>query len=311
MNPPAPRVFDISPEVSAAMASGAPVVALESAVFSHGLPRDVAPATARRLDEIVRAGGATPALVAVETGRVLVGGDLREIGYLLDGKAAKIAERDLAVAMAQRQSGGTTVSATAAAAAAIGIRVMATGGIGGVHLGAEESFDVSADLDALSRHRVVVVCAGAKAICDQARTAETLETLGVTVVGYRTDTMPAFYARSNGLRVPYRAESPAEIAAIAHAKRDLGDRGALLVVQPVPEGAALDGRVVDEAVQAALSSARAAGIRGGAVTPYLLKAIDAATGGRALGANLALLEANAGLAAAIASALRAGAATHS
>ena len=311
MKSPAPGAFEISSEVSEAIARGAPLVAIESAVFSHGLPKAVAPATARRLDEIVRAGGATPALVAVKRGRVLVGGDPREIGYLFDPETVKIAERDLAVVTARHQSGGTTVSATAAVAAAVGIRVMATGGIGGVHCGVEESFDVSADLDALSRHRVVIVCAGAKAICDQAKTAEALETLGITVVGYRTDTMPAFYARSNGLPVPHRAESAQEIAAIAHAKLDLGDGAALLVVQPVPERAAVDGRIVDEAVRAALSKARAAGVRGGAVTPYLLKAVDAATGGRALAANLALLEANTGLAAAIASAMRAGAAAHS
>jgi len=310
MNPLAARAFDVSREVTQALAGGTPPVALESAVFSHGLPRDAAAALARRLDETIRAGGAIPALVAVEMGRIVVGADLRDIGFLLDTKTAKIAERDLAVAAARKETGGTTVSATAAAATAIGIRVMATGGIGGVHLGAEESSDVSADLEALSRHPIAVVCAGAKAICDQARTTEALETLGVTVVGYQTDTMPAFYARSSGVPVPHRAESPAEIAAIVQAKRHLGDHAALLVVQPVHDDAALDGRVVDEVVRVAMLKARAAGVRGGALTPYLLKAIDAATHGTALAANLSLLEANARLAAAVAVAVRAGAATH-
>jgi pseudouridine-5'-phosphate glycosidase len=294
------RMMDVSPEVADALARGLPVVALESGVFSHGLPPDAATATARHLDAVVREEGAVPALVAVRGGRILIGADARAIDFLFDPGIVKVAERDLAVVAAQRRSGGTTVSATAAVAVAVGIRVMATGGIGGVHLGAEESADVSSDLDALARYPVVAVCAGAKAICDQARTAELLETLGVTVVGYRTNTMPAFYAVSSGLPVPHRVETVAEIAAIAGIKRNLGDRAALLVVQPVPQEAALDGGVVDEAVRAALEQARRAGVRGGAVTPFLLSAIAAATGGRALTANLALLEANAGLGASVA-----------
>jgi pseudouridine-5'-phosphate glycosidase len=303
----ATRLLDLSPGVARALAGGPPPVALESAVFSHGLPRAAAAAAAGRLDAVVRAGGATPALVWVQRGRIVIGGDPREIEFLFDPTVAKVAEGDLAVAAARGLSGGTTVSATARAAVAAGIAVMATGGIGGVHLGAGESWDVSADLHALGCSPLVVVCAGAKAICDHARTAEALETLGVTVVGYRTDTLPAFYARSSGVPIVHRVESAAEIAAVARAKRDIGDRTALLVAQPIGEEVALDRHIVDAAVAEATRSAKIAGIRGPALTPYLLRAIDAATGGRALAANLALLEANARLAAAVAVALRADA----
>ncbi len=219
---------------------------------------------------------------------------------LLDPAALKLTERDLAVAVSRRRSGGTTASATLAIADAVGIRVLATGGIGGVHIGADVSGDVSADLLALSRYPVVVVCAGAKAICDAARTAEALDTLGVTVVGYQTDAFPGFFARSTEISVPHRVETPREIAAIAQAKAELGDRTALLIVQQPPAGAALDRRTVDEAVTGALARAGAAGVSGPALTPYLLAAIAEATNGRSITVNLALLEANAALAAEVA-----------
>lgn len=301
--------IDISPEVARALAARSPVVALESAVYSHGLPQQQARATARRLDEAVRAAGVTPALVVVRDGSILVGADPLDMGFLFEPDALKIAEGDLAVAVARGQSGGTTVAATMAVVAEVGIMVMATGGIGGVHLGAQASWDVSGDLHALSRYPIVVVCAGAKAICDPAKTVEALDTLGVTVVGYRTEVMPAFYARSSGIPVPHRADAPEEIAAIARARTDLGHRAALLVVQPCPEHAALDTGTVSAAVDRALAKARSAGIMGGAVTPYLLSAIAEATGGRALTANLALLEANARLAASVALALAASVGT--
>lgn len=290
----------VAPEVAQALAAGRPIVALESAVLSHGLPEADARRLARRLDEIVRAKGATPALVAVREGRVEVGLEPREIDILFGRGVVKIAERDLAAAVATGASGGTTVAGTLAVMARVGIQVMATGGIGGVHLGVETSGDVSADLAALSRHRAVVVCAGPKAICDVPRTAEMLDSLGVTVVGYRTDTMPAFFLSSTEIAVPYRVETPAGAAAIAQAKVALDDRSALLLVQPLPEHAALDARVVDEALAVAMARARAEAVTGARLTPYLLAGLAEVTEGKTLAANLALLEANAGLAAAVA-----------
>ncbi|MGH2406114.1 MAG: pseudouridine-5'-phosphate glycosidase [bacterium] len=278
-------------------------VALESAVFSHGLPADAARGLAAKLDRAVRSRGATPVLVAVKRGRIEAGIGLDDIEFLLDPKAVKIAERDLAVAVAEGRSGGTTVAATLAVASRAGISVMATGGIGGVHLDAPD--DVSADLYALSRYPIVVVCAGAKIICDPRRTVEALETLGVAVVGYQTDTFPAFIARSSGIPVPHRAEDAAQIAAIVRARTELGMSTALLVVQPAPADVALDPQAADAAVAYALERARAARVAGPALTPFLLSTIADITGGRSLIANLRLLEANASLAADIAVALAA------
>lgn len=289
------------PEVTRALEAGRPVVALESAVLSHGVPVDAAHGLAARLDKAVRAHGGTPALVAVRDGRIEVGASLADIAYLLDRSVLKISERDLAVAVAGGKSGGTTVAATLAVAAQSGIAVMATGGIGGVQLDAPE--DVSADLYALSRHPVVVVCAGAKIICDQQRTIEALDTLGVTVVGYQTDTYPAFIVLSTGIPVAHRATTPAQIAAIARARTALGASGALVVVQPPPADLALERETVDAALADALGRARAGGVGGAALTPFLLAALADATGGRSLIANLRLLESNAGLAAEIATAL--------
>ncbi len=231
-------------------------------------------------------------------GRIQVGANLRDLAFLHEPGVLKVAERDLGVAVARRASGGTTVAGTLAVAHQVGIRVLATGGIGGVHLGA--SGDESADLQALSHFPGVVVCAGAKIICDLHQTVEALDTLGVTVVGYRTDTFPAFVARSSGIPVPHKAETAVEIAAIAQAKASLGDRAALLAVQPPPAEAALDFQTIDDAVARALGQARDAGVSGAALTPFLLGAIAAATDGRSVKANMALLEANAALAAGIA-----------
>ncbi|MGQ0548278.1 MAG: pseudouridine-5'-phosphate glycosidase [Armatimonadota bacterium] len=295
------RHIHVLAEVSRALARRGPVVAMESAVLSHGVPADAARALAARLDQIVRSHGATPALIAIRDGRLEVGVSPADLAFLLDPAALKVAERDLPVAVAKGRSGGTTVAATLAAAGQVGIAVMTTGGIGGVHLDAPE--DVSADLHALSRHPLVVVCAGAKIICDQRRTVEALDTLGVTVVGYRTDTFPAFVVRSSGLFLAHRAETAEEIAAIARAQMAVGTAAALLVVQPPPADAALDSEIVDAALTDALERARTARITGPALTPFLLSAIAAATGGRSLSANLRLLEANAGLAAEIAVAL--------
>jgi pseudouridine-5'-phosphate glycosidase len=297
--------IEASPEVAAALRAGAPVVALESAVISHGLPPGHALSLAPRLDQVVRAAGAVPALVVVRDGRVLAGADPAELGYLVESGAIKVAERDLPVAVAQRRSGGVTVSGALAVAEAAGIEVMATGGIGGVHRGAGETGDVSADLAALARRPLVVVCAGPKAICDPVLTLEALDAGGVTVVGCGTDTLPAFLARSTGVAIPYRADDPRELAGMALAKRRVGSRTALLVVQPPPAAEALPEAELDAAVGDAVARARAEGVRGAALTPFLLGVIAERTGGRSLVANLALLEANARLAAKIAVAMAA------
>ncbi len=303
MSPTKPDWVHVFPEVAAALGAARPVVALESAVYSHGLPAVESRRLAVQLDEIVRRAGAIPALVAVREGRVEVGCDPRDLDFLLAPGTLKLAERDLAVAIARRQSGGTTVAGTLAVAHAAGIQVMATGGIGGVHIGAENTGDASADLDALSRHPLVVVCAGAKAICDPRRTAEALDSLGVAVVGYQTSTFPAFLARSTGIAVPHRVEDTGEIAAIARAKVEMGDPSALLVVQTPPPHAALDERELAIAVAAALEKAGNDDVGGADLTPYLLSALAEATEGRSLTANLAVLEANAALAAAVARAV--------
>lgn len=286
-------------EVIDALAAGGPAVVLESAVFSHGLPAEHVPAAARALDSVVRASGATPALVAVRDGIIEVGLDAGDVGFLLAAGVLKAAERDLAVAVAGRMSAGTTVSATLAVAARVGLRVLATGGIGGVHRGVGEG-DVSADLAALGRHPLVVICAGPKAICDPLRTMEMLEALGVTVVGYRTDTVPAFLSRSTGVPVPHRVDDPRMVAALAEAKESLADRAALLVMQPPPPEAAMEAQELDDAMAWALDRARAEGATGGTLTPYLLARLAEASGGRSVRANLAVLEANAQLAAEVA-----------
>jgi len=300
MTPASPPWMRIAPEIGAALNAGRAVVALESAVLSHGLPEAQARYLAGRLDEIVRSAGAIPALVAVRAGRVEVGLDPFEVEFLFATGVVKVSARDMAASVAQRRSGGTTVAGTLAAAHAAGIRVMATGGIGGVHIGAEASRDVSADLFALSRFPLVVVCAGPKAICNPHWTSEALDSLGVSVVGFRTDTLPAFLARSSGVVLPCRVETAREVAAIAEAKAAMHDPSALLVVQPPPPDAAMDEQELTRAVAAALERARAAGVGGAALTPYLLREIAEVTGGAALTANLAVLEANASLAAAVA-----------
>lgn len=290
-------------EVAQALHEGRPVVALESAVISHGLPSELAVSTGLRLDAAVRRAGAVPAVVAVRHGAVVVGAAPGELAFLLEPGVLKVAERDLAVAVARGCSGGTTVAGTLAVAHAVGIRVMATGGIGGVHLDAGVTGDVSADLVALSRYPLVVVCAGAKAFCDARRTVEALDSLGVAVVGYRTDAFPAFLARSTGLPVQCRADHTHEIAALASVRTVMGARGALVVVQPPPADAALDEKDLEDTVASAAERARAAGVGGPALTPFLLDAMAEATAGRSLAANLAVLEANAGLAGEVAVAL--------
>jgi pseudouridine-5'-phosphate glycosidase len=294
----------LSDDVARAVVDGRPVVALESTIFSHlGLP---SPANAQALDRCltaIRDGGAIPAVTAVIDGVARVGLYADEHPRIL-GPARKAAERDLAVAIVQAwELGATTVSASLALAAAAGVRVFATGGIGGVHRGAELTGDISADLDAIAHHPVVTVSAGAKAFLDLPRTLEYLETAGVPVLGWRHDDFPAFYTRSAGLPVPHRVETAGEVAAVL-ANRSRADTGVLVAV-PIPEADALDADELDAVVADALAECAASAIVGAAVTPFVLGRIGAATEGRSVPANLALAENNAKVAAEIAVAIAA------
>lgn len=293
-----------APTVAAARAAGRPLVALESSVLAQGLPAPANREADRRMRAAVAARGAVPAVTAVVRGVPTLGleGEALERFLARDG-VAKVSARDLPVTMAQGRDGATTVAAALVLAARGGLDVFATGGIGGVHR--EAPFDESADLAELARTSVVTVCAGAKSILDLPATLERLETLGVTVVGYGTDEFPGFFTARTGLPVPARVDTPAAVARILLAARALGRPGGVLVVQPPPASAALDPTLVASAVTEALATAATAGVRGPAVTPHLLAAVERATGGRSLAANLALLEANAALAAEIAVALAA------
>jgi pseudouridine-5'-phosphate glycosidase len=297
-------LIDWHPDVAAALAAGRPVVALESSVLAQGLPAPANRDAAVRMTAAVRSVGAVPAVTAVAGGRLHVGLTDATLERFLTAGARKVSARDLGPALAAGTDGSTTVAGTLAICAASGLDVFATGGIGGVHRGAP--FDESADLAELGRTSAVVVCAGAKSILDLPATLERLETHGVTVVGYRTTEFPGFFTARTGLPVPSTADTAVEIARAFRAAQAIGRPGAVLVVQPPPPAAALDGAVVEQAVAAALAEAGAAGVRGGAVTPFLLAAVERATGGRSLAANLALLESNARLAGEISSALATG-----
>ncbi len=276
---------------------------MESTIFSNlGLPSPANTEALARCNAAIRAGGAEPALTAVLNGAAVVG--VEEAFYdQICGPARKVAERDIAVAVAQGWSyGATTVSASVALAAAARLRVFATGGLGGVHRDVGESMDVSADLKALSVHQVITVASGAKVFLDLARTLEFLETSSVPVLGFQTDEFPAFYARSSGLPVPHRVDSAEEIAAIARAHWDLGG-GGVLVVNPVPEDAAIESDVLEEAVDSALGAASDQNVTGPAITPLVLAEISRLTDGASIATNLALAESNASVAASIAVAL--------
>ena len=294
----------VSPEVADALAEGAPVVALETTIFSNlGLPSPANHDALHRCLTAIRQNGATPALTAVLDGRARVGLAADEHERVL-GAARKVASRDLAVAIAQRwEFGATTVSASLALAAAVGIEVFATGGIGGVHRNAHTTGDVSADLDALHRLPVVTTCAGAKAFLDLPRTLEHLESLGVAVLGWRCDEFPAFTTVTSGLPVPHRVESADEVAGIVRATRGLGQDHGILVTIPVPAAHAVTAEVLEVATTEALADAANAGVEGPAVTPFVLEHIARSTDGRSVPANLALAEQNAAVAATIAGAL--------
>ena len=298
-----PTQIDIDPEVRSALDAGTPVVALESTLITHGLPRPINLEVARRLEDIIRDNGAVPATVAIIGGRIHVGLGVASLEYLARAASVrKVSRRDLPIIVAQKGDGATTVAATMWVAAQAGIRVFATGGIGGVHRG--QPFDVSADLPELARTPVAVVCAGAKAILDLPLTLEWLETHGVPVIGYQCDEFPAFYARSSGLPLDVRADSPEQAAAIIDAKWQMGLEGGVLVAVPIPDELALDSAEVERAIQTALAEAEQAGIRGHAMTPFLLERVSHLTGGGSLRANIALLENNARLGAQLASALK-------
>jgi pseudouridine-5'-phosphate glycosidase len=292
----------VDPEVAAALAARRAVVALESTVIAHGLPRPQNLAAARALEEEVRGLGSTPATIAIADGRAVVGADDALLVRLADDPAvAKVSLRDLAPVLAHRGLGATTVAATVEIAARAGINVMATGGIGGVHRGGERSFDESADLEAIARHPVCVVCAGAKLVLDLALTLERLETLGVPVVGYGTAELPAFYVRSSGLPLEHHVDDA--LAAARVAREQLARGAGIVIAVPIAAGDALDRREAEAEVARALQAAERQGVRGAALTPFLLGQLSDATGGRSLAANLSLLRANARVAAQIALAL--------
>jgi len=300
------RLVACSAEVAAALADGRPVVALESTIITHGMPWPDNLNTARAVEEDVRAAGAVPATVALWDGRIRVGLGDEGLEALAEARdVRKVSRADLADCLMRGQTGATTVAATMIAARLAGIEVFATGGIGGVHRGAAESFDVSADLTELSRTPVVVVAAGPKAILDIPKTLEVLETLGVPVVGYGQDNLPAFWSRDSGLPAPLRADAPAEIARMHRMRAALGLEGGILVANPVPAADEIPASELAPVIERALAEAEAAGIRGKAVTPFLLDRVLAFTEGRSLAANIALVRNNARLAASIAHALSA------
>ena len=295
MNP----YLDISPEVSAALAQGKPVVALESTIISHGMPYPKNVETALRVEQTIRDNGAVPATIAVIGGRLKAGLSRGEIEHL--GKAgravAKASRRDLPALVARGADGATTVTTTMIIAHMAGIRIFATGGIGGVHRGAETTMDISADLEELAQTPVMVVCAGAKSILDLGLTLEYLETKGVPVIGYGTDELPAFYTRKSGFSVDYRADSPEELAAMFRAQRALGYRGGMLVTNPIPEQYAMDKEVIDAAIAQALRECGEKGVHGKETTPFLLARVVELTGGESLESNIRLVLNNAALAA--------------
>ena len=294
-------LVEVSPRVSAALAAGEPVVALESTIISHGLPRPGNHAAARRFEEILEDQNVTPATIALIDGVPKVGLEAKDLERIaFDESAVKVGSRDIAIAMARKVTGGTTVAATSVLAARAGLRVFATGGLGGVHRGAGETFDESADLTVLSRTPITVVSAGVKSILDIPATLERLETLSVAVVGYRTSRFPAFWLSDSGYDLDWRVDSAAEIADIMAARDAFGEPSALLVANPLPAALQLDPGVLDSAMAEALALANEQGIRGKAVSPFLLDRIQQVTGGVSVEVNLNIARGNIELAGQIA-----------
>ena len=298
------QYLDVKPEVAEAIANGKPVVALESTIISHGMPYPQNVETALNVERIIREAGAVPATIAIIGGRLKAGLTPEEIEYFgKKGTAiAKASRRDLAVLCARGEDGATTVTTTMMIAYMAGIRLFATGGIGGVHRGAEKTMDISADLEELAKTPVMVVCAGAKAILDLKLTLEYLETHGVPVIGYGTEELPAFYSRKSGLGVDYRMDTPQEIAAAFKAQNDLGLGGGMLVTNPIPEEYSMDPDVIGKAIDEAIAEMDSLGIHGKECTPFLLAKIKDITGGDSLDSNIQLVYNNARLAAEIAAA---------
>ena len=291
----------IAPEVAEAVAGGRPVVGLESTLISHGLPRPRNLEVAHEIEQAVREVGAVPATVAVVAGEARVGLDEAALDVVAsDPAVAKCGVRDLAVVAARGGHGATTVASTAWLAARAGIAVFATGGLGGVHREARETWDESADLETLARVGLAVVCSGVKSILDVGATLERLETLGVTVLGYRTDRFPGFYLHDSGYPAPWRVDSPDEVAAVLAAGRSLGAGGAVVVANPLPPDEQLDPELHDRVVSAGLAAASAAGVTGKEMTPFLLDFFHTETGGESLEANVRLVIRNAELGARIA-----------
>ncbi|MBO6041013.1 MAG: pseudouridine-5'-phosphate glycosidase [Oscillospiraceae bacterium] len=293
------KYLDVAPEVAQALAEGRPVVALESTIISHGMPYPKNVETALLVEQTIRDNGAVPATIAVIGGRLKAGLSREEIEHL--GKAgrnvAKASRRDLPALVARGVDGATTVATTMIIAHMAGIRIFATGGIGGVHRGAEFTMDISADLEELAQTPVMVVCAGAKSILDLGLTLEYLETKGVPVIGFGTEELPAFYTRKSGFGVDYRVDSPAELAAVFAAQRELGYRGGMLVANPIPEEYAMDKQVIDAAIERALEEAKEQHIHGKETTPFLLARVVELTGGESLESNIRLVLNNARVAA--------------
>jgi pseudouridine-5'-phosphate glycosidase len=297
----ADQLVAIAPEVRDALADRRAVVALESTIITHGMPYPANGEMARAVEALIRAEGAVPATVAVMAGRVRVGLDATELDGLAAAQGvAKASRRDLAALLVREAAGGTTVAGTMIAAARAGIAIFATGGIGGVHRGAEQTFDISADLAELARTPVAVVCAGCKSILDIPKTLEVLETHGVPVLGYRTDDFPAFFARSSGEEVDYRFDTPGELAQVIWTQRGLRLETGILIANPIPEPDALPAEQMEAWIAAACRDAGEAGVAGKELTPFLLARINELTGGTSLRANIALVKNNAVLAARVA-----------
>ena len=293
------QYLDCSPEVARALIEGKPVVALDSTIISHGMPYPQNVETALRVEQTIRENGATPATIAIIGGRLKAGLTPEEIEYLgKKGQAViKASRRDVPVLLARGEDGATTVTTTMMIAAMAGIRVFATGGIGGVHRGAQQTFDISADLEELAETPVMVICAGAKSILDLGLTLEYLETKGVPVIGYGTDELPAFYTRHSGFGVDYRIDTPAELAAAFRVKMACGLKGGMLVTNPIPEEYSMPADVINAAIDQALREANEKGVHGKACTPFLLARVKDLTEGDSLAANIQLVLNNARLAA--------------
>ena len=289
------RYLDVAPEVQEALKAGKPVVALESTIISHGMPYPQNVETAMNVEKLIRENGAVPATIAIIKGRLKAGLTAEEIDYL--GKSGhavtKASRRDLPILVAEGRDGATTVTTTMMIAHMAGIRIFATGGIGGVHRGAETTMDISADLEELAGTPVMVVCAGAKSILDLGLTLEYLETKGVPVIGYGTDELPAFYTRSSGFGVDYRVDTPAQLAAMFKAQQELGMKGGMLVTNPIPEQYAMDKAVIDAAIEQAVAESKEQGIHGKETTPFLLARVVELTGGDSLESNIQLVLNNA------------------